>query len=58
VMLSNIEGERLDEHARRIAAFFLEAEDAGARDRDMLRAQSPSTAAPPFAYSTPPAPGE
>ena len=56
VMLSNIEGERLDEHARRIAAFFLEAEDT--RDRDMLRAQSPATAAPPFAYSTPPAPGE
>ena len=58
VMLSNIEGERLDEHARRIAAFFLEAEDAGARDRHILRAQSPATAAPPFAYSTPPAPGE
>ncbi len=57
VMLSNIEGERLDEHARRIAAFFLEAEDAAA-PRDMLRAQSPATAAPPFAYSTPPAPGE
>jgi CubicO group peptidase (beta-lactamase class C family) len=57
VMLSNIEGERLDEHARRIAAFFLEADDAGA-PRDMLRAQSPAAASPPFAYSTPPAPGE
>jgi CubicO group peptidase (beta-lactamase class C family) len=56
VMLSNIEGERLDEHARRIAAFFLEAEDASTRD--ILRAQSPANAAPPFAYSTPPAPGE
>ncbi len=56
VMLSNIEGERLDEHARRIAAFFLEAEDAGTRD--ILRAQSPANASPPFAFSTPPAPGE
>jgi CubicO group peptidase (beta-lactamase class C family) len=56
VMLSNIEGERLDEHARRITAFFLEADDAGARD--ILRAQTPGSPAPPFAYSTSPAPGE
>ena len=54
VMLSNIEGERLDEHARRIAAFFLDVDDAGARD--LLRAQSPGNSVPPFAYS--PAPGE
>lgn len=56
VMLSNIEGERLDEHARRIAAFFLEADDAGTRD--ILRAQTPAGPSPPFAYSTSPAPGE
>ncbi len=55
-MLSNIEGERLDEHARRITAFFLEADDAGARD--ILRAQTPPNPSPPFAYSTSPAPGE
>ena len=56
VMLSNIEGERLDEHARRIAEFFLDADDGGARD--ILRAQTPGSAAPPFAFSTSPAPGE
>lgn len=55
VMLSNIEGERLDEHARRIAAFFLDADDGA---RDILRAQTPAGPSPPFAYSTSPAPGE
>ena len=54
-MLSNIEGERLDEHARRIAAFFLDADDGA---RDILRAQTPAGPSPPFAYSTSPAPGE
>jgi CubicO group peptidase (beta-lactamase class C family) len=56
VMLSNIEGERLDEHARRITEFFLEADEAGTRD--MIRAQTPGAPSPPFAYSTSPAPGE
>ena len=56
VMLSNIEGERLDEHARRIAAFFLDADESGARD--LLRASGPPGPAPPFAYKTAPAPGE
>jgi serine beta-lactamase-like protein LACTB, mitochondrial len=56
VMLSNIEGERLDEHARRIAAFFLDADVAAARDQ--LRVSAPPDPAPPFAYKTAPAPGE
>ena len=56
VMLSNIEGERLDEHARRITAFFLEARRRG-RARHPPRATPPNPS-PPFAYSTSPAPGE
>jgi CubicO group peptidase (beta-lactamase class C family) len=56
VMLSNIEGERLDEHARRIAAFFLDVDDGGPRDQ--LRVSVPPGQAPPFAYKTAPAPGE
>ncbi|MEP6994709.1 MAG: serine hydrolase domain-containing protein [Acidobacteriota bacterium] len=54
VMLSNIEGERLDEHARRIAAFFLDSDDSG--PRDILRASGPPGTAPPFALKTAPAP--
>ncbi len=56
VMLSNIEGERLDEHARRIAAFFLDSDDSAGRDQ--LRVSVPPGPAPPFAYKTAPAPGE
>ncbi|HTR02436.1 MAG TPA: serine hydrolase domain-containing protein [Thermoanaerobaculia bacterium] len=59
VMLSNIEGERLDEHARRIAAFFLESVEASGGPPDMLRASGPpGKPDPPFAYRALPAPGE
>jgi serine beta-lactamase-like protein LACTB len=59
VMLSNIEGERLDEHARRIAAFFLEGVDAtGGTPPDQLRASAPGKPAPPYSYRALPAPGE
>ena len=59
VMLSNIEGERLDEHARRLAAYFLEGVDAtGGAPPDLLRASGPGKPAPPFAYRALPAPGE
>ncbi|HEY1433910.1 MAG TPA: serine hydrolase domain-containing protein [Thermoanaerobaculia bacterium] len=59
VMLSNIEGERLDEHARRITAYFLEDVDAtGGTPPDLLRAAVPGKPAPPFAYRALPAPGE
>ena len=44
VMLSNIEGERLDEHARRIAAFFLESVEASGGPPDLLRASGPEQA--------------
>lgn len=59
VMLSNIEGERLDEHARRIAAWFLESAESSGGAPDVLRASGPpgrSTA--PLAYRALPAPGE
>ncbi len=55
VMLSNIEGERLDEHARRITAFFLEGAEASGVAPDLIRAGKP---APSFAYRAFPAPGE
>ncbi len=58
VMLSNIEGERLDEHARRIAAFFLEGVEASGGPPDMLRASGPEKPSPPLAYRAMPAPGE
>jgi CubicO group peptidase (beta-lactamase class C family) len=58
VMLSNIEGEMLDEHARRIAAFFLEDADASGGAPDMIRAYGPVKPSPPFAYRALPAPGE
>jgi len=58
VMLSNIEGERLDEHARRIAAFFLESIEASGGPPDLLRAWVPGRPLPPFAYRAVPAPGE
>ena len=57
VMLSNIEGERLDEHARRIAAFFLESVEASGGAPDLLRAAAPNPS-PPFAGRALPAPGE
>ena len=41
VMLSNIEGELLDEHARRITAFFLESVEASGGPPDLLRASGP-----------------
>ncbi len=56
VMLSNIEGEMLDEHARRIAAFFLEETEASGGVPDMLRAYGPSKSSPPFADRALPAP--
>lgn len=37
VMLSNIEGERLDEHARGITAFLLESVEASGGVPDLLR---------------------
>jgi CubicO group peptidase (beta-lactamase class C family) len=59
VMLSNIEGERLDEHARRIAAYFLESVEASAGVPDLLRATGPDkNAPPPLAIRALPAPGE
>ena len=58
VMLSNIEGERLDEHARRITAFFLESVEASGGPPDLLRASGASKLSPPFAYRALPAPGE
>jgi len=58
VMLSNIEGERLDEHARRIASFFLAAEEDSGGPPDVLRAFSPSRPFPIFADRAMPAPGE
>jgi CubicO group peptidase (beta-lactamase class C family) len=57
VMLSNIEGERLDEHARRIAAYFLESVDSSGGAPDLLRAAAPNPS-PPFAGRALPAPGE
>lgn len=57
VMLSNIEGERLDEHARRIAAFFLESVESSG-GADLVRAAAPDKPSPPFAYRAAPAPGE
>ena len=59
VMLSNIEGERLDEHARRLAALFLEGVDAsGGTPAAQLRASGPGKPAPPYSYRALPAPGE
>jgi len=59
VMLSNIEGERLDEHARRIAAYFLESVEASGGAPDLLRAAAPPrNPSPPFAAKGLPAPGE
>ncbi len=58
VMLSNIEGERLDEHARRITAFFLEAVETTGVAPDLVRATGPGKPSPPFAYRAVPAPGE
>jgi CubicO group peptidase (beta-lactamase class C family) len=58
VMLSNIEGERLDEHARRIAGFFLESAEAGGVAPDLRRATRGGPSQPPFAYRAVPAPGE
>jgi serine beta-lactamase-like protein LACTB len=58
VMLSNIEGELLDEHARRIAAFFLESVEASGGTPDLLRASGRDKPSPPFAYRAMPAPGE
>ena len=54
-MLSNIEGERLDEHARRIAAFFLESAEASGGPPDLIRAYGP--ARNPAALRGPRAPG-
>ena len=58
VMLSNIEGERLDEHARRIAAYFLESIEDSRGNSDSLRVSAPGRPAPPYAYQYAPAPGE
>ncbi len=58
VMLSNIEGERLDEHARRIAAFFLEGVERSGGAPDLVRAAGPDKPSPPFAYRAAPARGE
>jgi CubicO group peptidase (beta-lactamase class C family) len=58
VMLSNIEGELLDEHARRITAFFLEGVDAVGGTPDGLWASRPGKPAPSYAYRALPAPGE
>jgi CubicO group peptidase (beta-lactamase class C family) len=57
VMLSNIEGERLDEHARRITGFFLEGAESSGFAPDLRRATGPGQP-PPFAYRAVPAPGE
>ena len=57
VMLSNIEGERLDEHARRITSFFLESAEAGSVAPDLAAPPAPDQP-PPFAYRAVPAPGE
>jgi len=57
-MLSNIEGERLDEHARRITAFFLEGVETSGVSPDLVRATGPGKPSPPFAYRAVPAPGE
>ena len=56
-MLSNIEGERLDEHARRITGFFLDSAEAGSVAPDLRRATGQGQP-PPFAYRAVPAPGE
>lgn len=58
VMLSNIEGERLDEHARRIAAYFLESVEASGGVPDLLRASGPDKSSDRFAFRALPAPGE
>ncbi len=58
VMLSNIEGERLDDHARRITAFFLESAEATGVAPDLRRVSGPRDPSPPFAYRAVPAPGE
>ena len=57
VMLSNIEGERLDEHARRITGFFLDSAEASGFAPDLRRATG-ANQPPPFAYRAVPAPGE
>ena len=57
VMLSNIEGERLDEHARRIAAFFLEGA-ATPGPPDQLRASGAGRPVLPFSDRALPARGE
>ncbi len=56
VMLSNIEGEMLDEHARRIAAFFLEDNEASGGAPDTIRAYGPYRTLPPYADRATPAP--
>ncbi len=56
VMLSNIEGEMLDEHARRIAAFFLEDAEASGGAPDVIRAYGPYRTLPPYADRATPAP--
>jgi len=59
VMLSNIEGERLDEHARRIAAWFVESIEASGGAPDVRRASGPpGKSASPLAFRALPAPGE
>jgi CubicO group peptidase (beta-lactamase class C family) len=58
VMLSNIEGERLDEHARRITAYFLEEVEASGGPPDLLRASGTTKHSPQMAYRALPAPGE
>jgi CubicO group peptidase (beta-lactamase class C family) len=56
VMLSNIEGEMLDEHARRIAAFFLEDNEASGGAPDVIRAYGPYRTLPPYADRATPSP--
>ena len=56
VMLSNIEGEMLDEHARRIAAFFLEDAETSGGAPDVIRAYGPYRTLPPYADRAAPAP--
>jgi CubicO group peptidase (beta-lactamase class C family) len=58
VMLSNIDGDRLDEHARRIAAYFLASVEASGGAPDLLRASGPDRSLDPFAFRARPAPGE
>jgi serine beta-lactamase-like protein LACTB len=54
VMLSNIEGDRLDEHARKIAGYFLDGVEAsGAIPPDMIRALAAERPAPPFVPGEP-----